>query len=64
LKGKLPANHSFHGGERLILISIGYFYKLKKHMLLCKDNHLCYQQKDQEQYFPVRIEIVFESNTS
>jgi hypothetical protein len=33
-------------------------------MYLSKENHLCYKQEHLEHCFPVRIELVFERNTS
>jgi hypothetical protein len=34
LKGILPASHSFHGGERLILFSMGLMFREKAHVSL------------------------------
>jgi hypothetical protein len=38
--------------------------KLRKHMYLSKENHLCQTQEHLVHFFPVRVELVFERNTS
>jgi hypothetical protein len=40
MKGILPDNHSFQGGERLMLFQKGLSSNLKKHMYLSKQTHL------------------------
>jgi hypothetical protein len=37
---------------------------LKKHMYLSKENHLCLKQEYLTHSFPVRIDLVFEGNSS
>jgi hypothetical protein len=63
LKGILPANHSFQGGGRLMLLQIGLFR-------LGEETHVYLERKATEleagassSLFTVRIELVFERNT-
>jgi hypothetical protein len=63
LKGKLPSNHSFQGGERSILFKIGLSIELMKYEPL-KRKPFELEAGASSTLFPVRIELVFESNIS
>jgi hypothetical protein len=57
LKGILPVNHSFQGGEGLNFFKIGLFSRIEIHMYLLEDNQ---NQEHAPHCFPVRIDLDFE----
>jgi hypothetical protein len=63
LKGKLPSNHNFQGGEKFILFKIGLSTELMKYESLeRKPSEL--EAGSSSTLFPVRIELLFERNIS
>jgi hypothetical protein len=64
VNGILPANHTIEDGERLIFSQKAYSAALKKQMHLSKENHQCWKQEHVALCFHVRIDLVFERNTS
>jgi hypothetical protein len=63
LKGILPANLSFQGGDKLILFQIGLFSYVEETNLSVQRILSLLETGQLAHYFPLRIELVFEKNT-
>jgi hypothetical protein len=64
LKGILPANLNFQGGERLILLKIGLLSLVDKIHVSLETKPSVLEAAASRTLFPCEIELVFERNTS
>jgi hypothetical protein len=62
-KGILPENHSFQGGERLILFQNGLFSRVEEMHISLQRKPSTLEAAASSHCFPLRVELVFERNT-
>jgi hypothetical protein len=64
LKGILPANDSFEGGDSPYLLQIGLFSKVEGTHILLQSKSCVLEAAASSIWFPMRINLGFERNTS
>jgi hypothetical protein len=64
LKGILPANHSFQGGDRLCLLPLGLFSSVEETHVSLQRKPTMLETAASSTFFPLRINYDFKRNTS
>jgi hypothetical protein len=64
LKGILPANHSFQGGDRLCLLPLGLFSSVEETHVSLQRKPTMLETAASSTFFPLRIKYDFKRNTS